>query len=146
MMRAGSIACCAAWLFACGVPEAAAQQRPRAPAPAVEQKPAEAAPELPLVYEPQLLRLSETLGVIAYMSQLCGDVSSDAWRLRAEQLMEAESSTQARKERLAGAFNRGFAGHQAAHRTCGERSRLVIERQLQQAREIAKDISNRFGG
>jgi uncharacterized protein (TIGR02301 family) len=144
--RLALIAACAAIAGAAAAPHAVAQQRARTPAPPAQQQPAELAPELPLIYEPQLLRLSETLGVIAYMSQLCGDGASDAWRLRAEQLIEAEAVTQARRERLAGAYNRGFIGHQAAHRTCGERSRLVIERQLQQAREIAKDISNRFGG
>jgi uncharacterized protein (TIGR02301 family) len=135
----------AAVLVALAVPAGAQQrqQRPAAPAPAPAPAPE---PETLLAYEPQLLRLSEALGVIAFMSQLCGESSSDAWRQRAEQLIEAEAATQARKERLAGAYNRGFTGHQAAHRACGERARLVIERKLKEAREITQDIANRFGG
>jgi uncharacterized protein (TIGR02301 family) len=125
---------------------AAGQQRPRAQQPAAPSVPAEPVPELPLIYEPQLQRLSETLGVIAYVTQLCGDADGDSWRLRAEQLIEAESVTQSRKERLAGAFNRGFLGHQAAHRACTDRSRAVIERMIRDAREITQDLANRFGG
>jgi uncharacterized protein (TIGR02301 family) len=123
-----------------------AQQRPQRAAPPPAAPPPAPEPELPLAYEPQLLRLSETLGVVAYLSGLCADPASDAWRVRAEQLIEAEAVTQARRERLAGAYNRGYAGHQAAHRTCGDRTRLVIERKLREARDITQDISNRFGG
>jgi uncharacterized protein (TIGR02301 family) len=119
------------------------QQRPPAQAPAPTLAPE---PEIPLIYEPQLLRLSEALGVIAFMSQLCGEAGSESWRLRAQQLIEAEGGTQARRERLAGAFNRGFSDHQAAHRSCSDRARLVIERKLKEAREITQDIANRFGG
>jgi uncharacterized protein (TIGR02301 family) len=122
---------------------AAAQQQRSAPPPKAPEAPP---PETPLAYEPQLLRLSETLGVIAYMSQLCGESGVEAWRQRAEQLIEAEGATPARKERLAGAYNRGYAGHQAMHRGCGDRARAVIERKLKEARDIAQDISNRFGG
>jgi uncharacterized protein (TIGR02301 family) len=129
------------------VASAQAQQRPRAPAqpppPAAQPEPP---PEMPLIYEPQLLKLSEALGVIAFMSQLCGEPAGEAWRARAEQLIEAESATPARKERLAGAYNRGYAGHQAAHRSCNERSRAVIERKVREAKEIAQDLANRFGG
>jgi uncharacterized protein (TIGR02301 family) len=125
---------------------ALAQQRPQRAAPPPVAAPPAPEPELPLAYEPQLLRLSETLGVVAYLSALCADGAGDAWRVRAEQLIEAEAVTQARRERLAGAYNRGYLGHQAVHRTCGERTRLVIERKLREAREITQDISNRFGG
>jgi uncharacterized protein (TIGR02301 family) len=122
-----------------------AQQRSRAPT-APPPAPAAPPPETPLIYEPQLMKLSEALGVIAYMSQLCGDSGGEAWRARAEQLIEAEGATPARKERLAGAYNFGYLGHQAAHRTCTERGRAVIERKVGEAKQIAQDLANRFGG
>ncbi len=126
---------------------ASAQQRPRAtPPPATQPAPAPEPPEAPLAYEPELLRLSEVLGTIAYMAQLCGEPGGDGWRERAQQLIDAEAATQARRERLAGAYNRGYVGHQAMHRTCTDAARIVIERRLKQAREIAQDIATRFGG
>jgi uncharacterized protein (TIGR02301 family) len=128
--------------------EATAQQRPRtttppaAPAPAPAPEP----PETPLAYEPELLRLAEALGTIAYATRLCDGLSADDWQRRAQQIIDAEAMTQPRKERLAGAYNRGYLGHQAMHRTCTEATRLVIERQVAEARRITQDLSTRFGG
>jgi uncharacterized protein (TIGR02301 family) len=129
--------------------DAPAQQRSRqAPPPAAATPPAPAPepPETPLAYEPELLRLAETLGVIAYVSRLCDEPAAEEWRRRAQQIIDAEGATQPRKDRLAGAFNRGYMGHQAMHRTCTEASRLVIDRRREEARRITQDISTRFGG
>jgi uncharacterized protein (TIGR02301 family) len=129
--------------------EASAQQRPRQaqpPAAAAPPAPAPEPPETPLAYEPELLRLAEVLGVIAYVSRLCDEPVAEDWRRRAQQIIDAEGATQPRKDRLAGAFNRGYLGHQAMHRTCTEASRLVIERRREEARRITHDISTRFGG
>jgi uncharacterized protein (TIGR02301 family) len=124
-----------------------AQQRPRpASPPAAQPAPVPEPPEVPLAYEPELLRLSEALGTIAFMAQLCGEPGAEGWRQRAQQLIEAEGATQGRKDRLAGAYNRGYIGHQAMHRSCTEAARIVIERRLKQAREITQDLSTRFGG
>lgn len=123
----------------------AQQQRPRPPA----QAPATPVPEpaeVPLAYEPELLRLSETLGVIAFVSQLCAEADAEDWRRRAQQIIEAEGATQARRDRFAGAFNRGFLGHQGMHRACTEAARLVLDRRRAEARRITQDISTRFGG
>lgn len=125
-----------------------AQQRPRPQAPAASgppQVPPEP-PDIPLAYEPELLRLSETLGVIAYLGSLCEPPAADGWRQRARQIIDAEGVTQARKERLAGAFNRGYFGHQAMHRACTDAARLVIDRRVGEARRITQDIATRFGG
>jgi uncharacterized protein (TIGR02301 family) len=101
---------------------------------------------VPLAYEPELLRLAEALGIIAYVSRICDDASAEGWRQRAQQIIDAEGATQPRKDRLAGAYNRGYLGHQAMHRTCTEAARTVIERQIGEARKITQDISTRFGG
>jgi uncharacterized protein (TIGR02301 family) len=130
--------------------DATAQQRartaPATPAPAAPQPAAPEAPDIPLAYEPELLRLAEALGVIAYVSRLCDEPASDGWHQRAQQIIEAEGATQSRKDRLAGAFNRGYFGHQAMHRACTDATRLVSERQRSEARRITQDISTRFGG
>ncbi len=141
----GMLAVAAAFLIA--LPSAAQQRPQRAPQAAPAQPaPQPEPPELPLAYEPQLLQLAETLGILAYMTDLCGEQGADLWRQRAEQIIEAEGGSRARRERLAGAYNRGFAGHQVAHRRCGERSRIVIDLSIRDARRISHDIANRFGG
>ena len=120
-----------------------AQQR-RAPPPPVKEEPAPEPP--PAAYEPDLLRLAEVLGALSYMSALCGEPGSADWRLRMGQLIEAEGSTSQRRERLAGAFNRGFLGYQPAHRVCTDRSRQAVERLIDQGQRLARDIASRYTG
>ena len=134
------------------VAPASAQQRPRgapqaSPPTKVEPAKPEAAPEPPPVaYEPELLRLSEVLGTLSYMTALCQQPGSDSWQQRMAQLLEAEGSTVVRKERLAGAYNRGYLGHQPAHRFCTERSKLVIDRMLQQGQRLTRELETRYSG
>ena len=85
------------------------------PVASAERAPAQAAPAPPpqsdvKPYDPQLLRLAEILGALTYLRGLCGDKDADAWHTRMQSLLDAEDTTQIRKDRLAGAFNRGMEG------------------------------------
>ena len=59
---------------------ACAQQAPAKPAAPAEQ-PAPA-PEPPPPYEPQLLRLAEIMGALAYLRDLCGGHDGDAFHAK----------------------------------------------------------------
>ncbi len=132
-------------LVAVAVPALAQQRRP-APPPTPPPK-EEAAPEPPpAAYEPDLLRLAEVIGTLSYMTALCTQPGSDTWPQRITQLIEAEGTTPQRKERLAGAYNRGYLGHQSTHRACTDRSRQVIDRMLQQGQRLTREISTRYSG
>ncbi len=132
-------------LMAVAMPALAQQRRP-APAPAPLPK-EEAAPEPPpAAYEPDLLRLAEVIGTLSYMTALCTQPGSDSWPQRITQLIEAEGSTVQRRERLAGAYNRGYLGHQSTHRACTDRSRQIIDRMLQQGQRLTREISTRYSG
>ena len=115
----------------------------RAPAKPQQAAPAPEAPTPP--YEPQLLRLSEILGALAWLREVCGDNDGDQWRASMRRLMEAEAQTEPRRERLAGAYNRGFRSYETLHRTCTPNARTIIERFLDEGGKIAGDISSRFG-
>lgn len=123
----------------------AQQRRPASPPPAKEA-PAPAPEPPPAAYEPDLLKLAEVLGALSYMTELCGESGAAAWRDRMLQLIEAEGTTAQRKERLAGAFNRGYLGHQPAHRSCTDRSRQAVERLIEQGQRLARDIAGRYSG
>jgi uncharacterized protein (TIGR02301 family) len=130
-------------LVAVTMPALAQQRRPAQTPPPKE----EAAPEPPpAAYEPDLLRLAEVLGTLSYMTALCTQPGSDSWPQRITQLIEAEGTTSQRRERLAGAYNRGYLGHQSTHRACTDRSREVIDRMLQQGQRLTREISTRFSG
>ena len=142
LLRSTSIAaaCLVAWLAS----PADAQQRRPAPAPPPKEEPAPEPP--PAVYEPELLRLAEVLGSLSYLTTLCGTNSGDAWRQRMTQLIEAEGTTPQRRDRLAGAYNRGFIGHQPAHRVCSDRSREAVERLIAQGQRLTRELAGRYSG
>ena len=115
----------------------------RQEAPAAPVTPGEAPPP---PYEPQILRLAEIMGALAYLRDLCGDRDGNVWRGRMSALLEAEAQTETRRERLAGAYNRGFRGFETTYRTCTPNAQLVINRYLDEGGKIARDVQNRFGG
>jgi uncharacterized protein (TIGR02301 family) len=109
-----------------------------------EKVPAPEPPPPP--YEPQLLRLSEIMGALAYLRDLCGARDADAYRAKMSALLAVEATSDARKERLAGAFNHGFQGYALTYRTCTPAARVVIARFLDEATRVSKDLANRYGG
>jgi uncharacterized protein (TIGR02301 family) len=126
-------------LIAAAQPGGAAERTPPAAAPA-PVPPSDVKP-----YDPQLLRLAEILGALTYLRGLCGDKDADAWHKRMQTLLDAEGTTQIRKDRLAGAFNRGIEGYALSYRTCTVNAHTIIERFLAEGSQIAKEVENRFG-
>jgi uncharacterized protein (TIGR02301 family) len=97
-------------------------------------------------YEPQLLRLSELLGSLAYLQDLCGKhQDGEIWRAKMAALLEAEAKTPVRKERLAGAFNRGFRGYALTYRICTPNAHAIIRRFLDETGKLADDVAHRYG-
>ncbi|MDB5649965.1 MAG: hypothetical protein JWL62_1485 [Hyphomicrobiales bacterium] len=149
-------ALCALILGFAAMPAAAQQTQQRAPAPqsapAVRKAPAAppaAAPsplEAPPPYEPQMMRLSEILGSLAYLRELCGAPDGDRFHARMAALLEAEATTEARRDRLAGAYNSGYRGFATTYRTCTDNAQLVIARYLDEAGRIARELASRYSG
>ena len=97
-------------------------------------------------YEPQLERLSEMLGTLTYLRALCGKGDAAEWRKRMTILLDAEAKGESRRDRLAGAYNRGFHGYQATYRICTPAADLVITRFLAESDHLARDLTARFSG
>ena len=97
-------------------------------------------------YESQLERLAELMGTLAYMSDLCGRKDGDGWRARMNALLDAEAHTPRRRERLAGAYNRGFTGYEATYRRCTPPAKVVIARSLAEGDSLARELATRFVG
>jgi uncharacterized protein (TIGR02301 family) len=96
-------------------------------------------------YEPQLLRLSELLGALTYLQDLCGGQKGDIWRDKMTALMDAETQNETRRERLAGAYNRGFTGYELNYRECTPNAQAIITRFLNESGRIARDVTRRYG-
>ena len=115
------------------------QQRPAEPAP---PEPESSAPP----YEPQLLQLAEIIGSLAYLRTLCETREAQDWRERMAALLESEGRSPQRRERLAGAYNRGFRAYSATHRTCSDGTQEASARLAQEGEKLAKALASRFGG
>ena len=102
--------------------------------------------ESPPPYEPQLLRLAELIGSLAYLRDLCGDGDGATFRAKFAELVDAEGTTDPRKEALAGAFNRGFRDYELTYRACTPVAHEIVTRFLDEAGRIAKDVANRYSG
>jgi uncharacterized protein (TIGR02301 family) len=144
MIRQIILAAIASSLAFSAVAQQRLRQQPPAtqPAPAAPQSPPEPEPLRP--YDPDLMQLSEVIGALAFMSMLCNERDADGWRQRMTEMIEAEGTTPQRKERLAGAFNRGYLGYQPTHRTCGDRSRQVIDGLIAKGQQLARDMSSKY--
>lgn len=106
--------------------------------------------DAPAPYDRQLARLAEILGALTWLTELCGQDDAqrtgEEWRQRMSDLLNAEAETQSRRERLAGAYNRGLRSYEAIYRSCTPNAELVIARYLDEGGRLAREIANRYGG
>ena len=75
-----------------------------------------------------MLRLAETLGALVFLRDLCGAGDGAQWRERMQALLDAEGASEARRARLAGAFNRGLQSYAAVYRACTPNAELALSR------------------
>jgi len=130
------------------------QQQPAAPAPGAKPQggaapnasASESPPEERPLYEGQMLRLAEVLGALAYLRNLCHATDAPLWQQKMKALIDAEAVTQEDRERLAGAYNRGFNGYALTYRRCNETAEMAIARFLAEGERLATAISTRYGG
>ena len=119
----------------------AAQQQPQQqaePAPAVEPPPAP--------YEKELLRLAEIMGSLAMLRPLCSAPDATEWSRRMQVLLEAEGTTPGRRERLAGAYNKGYQAYALTYRVCTPSAQEASVRFLSEGEQLARNITGRYGG
>jgi uncharacterized protein (TIGR02301 family) len=119
--------------------KAAAKPAPDAkPAPAPQAEP-------PPPYDPEILRLAEILGALTYLDALCASNPPGEWRAKMQALLEAEAKTAARKQRLAGSYNRGFHDYERTYHLCTPNAQAIIGRFLAEGAGIAHEVVNRYG-
>ncbi len=88
-------------------------------------------------YDTQIYRLSEIVGAVHYLRELCGAEESQAWRNQMRDLVNAEGTSALRRARLVDSFNKGYRGYARTYRTCTRPAVQAIERFMQQGASIA---------
>ena len=131
--------------------EAFAQQRSgtarSAPKPPEKEKEPPPPPEPPPApYDRDLMRLSEIIGSLAFLRDLCATPDAPEWPARMKALMEAEGVTPNRRDRLAGAYNRGYRGYSLTYRVCTPAATEAATRFIAEGERLSHALASRFGG
>jgi len=88
-------------------------------------------------YDDGLFRLSEILGAVHYLRELCGADEGQLWRQRMAELVKAEGYTALRRARLTRSFNKGYRSYSRTYNTCSPSAQNVINRFLNEGAQIA---------
>ncbi len=92
-------------------------------------------------YDAQIYRLSEILGAVHYLRELCGADEGQIWRDQMRQLVSAEGTSALRRAKLVDSFNKGYRGYARTYRTCTRPALQAIERFMQQGAGLADALA-----
>jgi uncharacterized protein (TIGR02301 family) len=101
--------------------------------------PAAAAPDSK-PYDDRLFRLSEILGAVHYLRELCGAEEGQQWRERMSDLLQSEGSSALRKAKLTRSFNKGYQSYSRTYNTCSPSAQNAINRFLAEGATIADTL------
>lgn len=94
-------------------------------------------------YQEQMERLSEMLGSLYFLQPLCQPGVED-WRAQMADLIALDEPDEDRRQRLAGAFNEGYAAYARLYRVCTVSAAEALTRLLVEAEVIARDLHSRY--
>lgn len=95
-------------------------------------------------YEPGLMRLSEVLGSLHFLRNLCGE-KGDKWRGEMEKLLASENPDPERKARLTASFNRGYRSFAGTYTTCTSSATEAIARYMKEGEALTREIASKYG-
>jgi len=136
--------------LACAAPAGAQQEAPAPGQPAEAAPGAEAGPAPPAAeapppaYDERLLRLSEILGGLYFLRNLCGYGDGPAWRAEMQALLAAEKPSPARRQRFVSRFNYGFETYRSVYRVCTPSATRAIALYLDQGRKLVTEVQARY--
>jgi uncharacterized protein (TIGR02301 family) len=102
--------------------------------------------DIPAPYDRDLLRMSEIIGALAFLRGLCSSPDAADWPARMKALIETEGVTPARRDRLAGAYNRGYRGYALTYRVCTPAAHEAAARYVAEGDRLSHALAGRFGG
>lgn len=95
-------------------------------------------------FEPGLMRLSEILGSLHFLRNLCGE-QGNGWRDQMETLIAAEKPDAVRKARFIASFNHGYRTFQTTYTSCTPAAAAAIQRYMKEGEALSKEIAVRYG-
>ena len=94
-------------------------------------------------YQAEMERLSEIMGSLYFLQPLCQPGLED-WRAQMAELIALDEPDEDRRQRLAGAFNEGYAAYARLYRVCTVSAAEALTRLLVEAERTAREIHSRY--
>lgn len=94
-------------------------------------------------YQNEMERLAEIMGSLYYLQPLC-QPGRDDWRSQMAELIALDEPDEDRRQRLAGAFNDGYAAYARLHRICTVSASEALTRLIIEAARVAREIHSRY--
>lgn len=88
-------------------------------------------------YDDKLVRLSEILGAIHYLRELCGAKEGQVWRDQMKEIIDSEGTTVIRRAKLVKGFNKGYRGYRRTYRSCTEPAKIAIDRFMEEGAALS---------
>ncbi|KRD56642.1 MULTISPECIES: TIGR02301 family protein [Sinorhizobium/Ensifer group] len=125
---------------------AAAQKTPTKETATTEAAAPAVVEEKPTPYDQRLIRLSEIIGSVHYLRNLCVKEPEDVWRRSMQELIDKETADEIkRRERMTAAFNRGYRTFASVYTTCTGPAIVAEQRYRAEGATLASEIVARFG-
>ncbi|MDH4413913.1 MAG: TIGR02301 family protein [Rhizobium sp.] len=102
--------------------------------------------EKPTPYDDRLARLSEIIGAVHYLRNLCKADGEPEWRQSLQDLLDAETRTEPkRRARMTAAYNRGYRSFASVYTSCTAAAVRAEENYRNEGATLATEITARFG-
>lgn len=91
-------------------------------------------------YDADLIRLSEILGAVHYLRELCGADEGQMWRNQMRDLIDSEGTTALRRVKFVKSFNKGYRGYRRTYRNCTRSAKVAINRFMDDGAKVAQRL------
>jgi len=91
-------------------------------------------------YDTRLMRLSEILGAVHYLRELCDGKDGQRWRDAVNQLIRTEGTSALRRATIARRFNLGYRSYRRTYRNCTPSARNTVSRFFKEAIDISDEL------
>lgn len=92
-------------------------------------------------YERNILKLSQLLGAIHHLREICNANEGQLWRQKMVELLEVEAPSPQRRALLVQRFNQGYRSHQLTFRKCTKRASSKVQKFVKEGAALADRIA-----
>jgi len=96
--------------------------------------------------EGELVRLSEILGAVHHLREVCNANEGQLWRMKMQDLLKHEKPSPDMKELMVARFNRAYHQHRQAYPRCTGQARTDAARFLDEGSGLAQRLAARTRG